>query len=64
MEQLKSEQKLADFGPDSILAAEFRTLIFHALEVDVPFVTLLVKDKSVDRLVILIAGKLHERRSR
>ena len=44
-----------------MLAAEFRTFVFHALEVDVPFITLLAKDTSVNSLAQLIADGLEER---
>ena len=58
VEQLNPEQKLGDFGLDSMLAAEFRTFIFHALEVDVPFMTLLAKNTTVSSLAALIADEL------
>ncbi len=48
--KLKPEQQLGDFGLDSMLAAEFRTFNFKALEVDVPFMTLLAKSTSVNSL--------------
>ena len=60
MEKLQSDQKLGEFGLDSMLAAEFRTFIFHALEVDLPFVTLLNKDTSVNSLAQLITKGLQE----
>jgi hypothetical protein len=60
MEKLRLDQKLGEFGLDSMLAAEFRTFIFHALEVDVPFVTLLNKDTNVNSLAQLIIEGLQE----
>ncbi|XXH01410.1 hypothetical protein Hte_007770 [Hypoxylon texense] len=47
------EQKLGEFGIDSMSAAEFRTSIFHALDVDVPFMTLLDKHTSVRSLTMV-----------
>ena len=61
VEKLKPEQQLGDFGLDSMLAAEFRTFIFKALEVDVPFMTLLAKSTSVNSLAQLIADAFEER---
>ena len=60
MEKVQLDQKFGEFGLDSMLAAEFRTFIFHALEVDVPFVTLLNKDTSVNSLAQLITEGLQE----
>ncbi|KAI0179744.1 polyketide synthase [Hypoxylon sp. FL1284] len=59
--QLRPEQKLGEFGIDSMLAAEFRTFIFHALEVDVPFMTLLDKHTSVRSLAETIVKELESR---
>lgn len=61
LEKMKFDQKLGDFGMDSMLAAEFRTFIFHKLEVDVPFVTLLDKGTSVNSLSELITNGLEGR---
>ncbi|OTA96139.1 hypothetical protein M434DRAFT_28226 [Hypoxylon sp. CO27-5] len=63
VEQLRPEQKLGEFGIDSMLAAEFRTSIFHALEVDVPFMTLLDKQTSVRSLTEIIMEGLKSRQS-
>nr|UPN67566.1 hypothetical protein [Pestalotiopsis sp.] len=60
-EQLRPEQKLGEFGIDSMLAAEFRVAIFHSLEVDVPFVKLLDKNTSVQSLAQLIMAGLEAR---
>ncbi|KAI1142338.1 polyketide synthase [Hypoxylon sp. FL0543] len=62
VEQLKPEQKLGEFGIDSMLAAEFRTSIFHALEVDVPFMTLLSKQTTVRMLTEIIMEGLESRK--
>ncbi|KAL1863753.1 putative secondary metabolism biosynthetic enzyme [Paecilomyces lecythidis] len=56
--KLKSDQQLGDFGLDSMLAAEFRTFIFHALGVDVLFVMFLSHATTVDSLVTFIAEGL------
>ncbi|KAI0840953.1 polyketide synthase [Hypoxylon sp. FL0890] len=61
VEQLRPEQKLGEFGIDSMLAAEFRTSIFHALDVDVPFMTLLNKQTSVRSLTEIIIEGLESR---
>lgn len=61
VEKLEPEQHLGEFGLDSMLAAEFRTFIFKALEVDVPFMTLLAKSTSVNDLAQLIADGLGEK---
>lgn len=61
VEQLRPEQKLGEFGIDSMLAAEFRVAIFHALEVDVPFMTLLDKHTSVRSLTEIIMEGLEGR---
>ncbi|TGJ85285.1 hypothetical protein E0Z10_g3506 [Xylaria hypoxylon] len=58
VESLRPEQKLGEFGIDSMLAAEFRVSIFHALDVDVPFMTLLDKQTSVRSLTEMIMTEL------
>ena len=60
--ELRPEQPLGEFGVDSMLAAEFRTFIFNAFEVDVPFMTLLAKNTSVNSLTQLIADGFEERK--
>ncbi|KAI0021210.1 polyketide synthase [Xylariomycetidae sp. FL0641] len=59
--QLRADQRLGEFGIDSMLAAEFRTAIFHAFEVDVPFMTLLDKQTSVRSLAEMIVAGLDGR---
>ncbi|MCJ1246453.1 hypothetical protein MMC30_003660 [Trapelia coarctata] len=61
-EDLGSERQLAEFGMDSMLAAEFRGAIFRAVGVDLPFVVLLEKRASVRGLAGLVAGRLLEGR--
>ncbi|KAL9616518.1 MAG: hypothetical protein Q9160_008611 [Pyrenula sp. 1 TL-2023] len=50
IEKIRPEQKLADFGLDSVLAAEFRTYVFRTLGVDVPFMMLLEKSTTINML--------------
>ena len=64
-DKLSPSQRLGDFGLDSMLAAEFRTFVFKAFGgVDVPFMTLLAKQTSVDGLARIIAQGLEEQRGR
>ncbi|KAK8062318.1 hypothetical protein PG997_014415 [Apiospora hydei] len=58
VEQLRPEQRLGEFGIDSMLAAEFRTTIFHVFAVDVPFMTLLDPKVSVRDLTDIITDSL------
>ena len=53
-EQLSPQTQLADFGMDSMLAAEFRTFVFNTFAIDVPFLTLLDKTTSVESLAKLV----------
>ncbi|RAO74337.1 uncharacterized protein BHQ10_010349 [Talaromyces amestolkiae] len=59
--KLRLDQRLGDFGIDSMLAAEFRTYIFHALEIDVPFMMLLDKSTTVGSLSAFVLEKLKNR---
>ncbi|KAK8030030.1 polyketide synthase [Apiospora rasikravindrae] len=58
VEQLRPEQRLGEFGIDSMLAAEFRTTVFHVFAVDVPFMTLLDPKVSVRDLTDIITDSL------
>jgi hypothetical protein len=58
VEELSPEKQLADFGMDSMLAAEFRGAVFRVFRVDVPFATLLDKRTSVRSLASLVASRL------
>jgi hypothetical protein len=60
-EKLQPGKKPGDFGLDSMLAAGFRTFVYHALEVDVPSITLLDKTTSVDSLAALITEQMEEK---
>ncbi|KAK1145272.1 Type I Iterative Polyketide synthase (PKS) [Aspergillus melleus] len=55
---LGADTPLGEFGLDSMLAAEFRTFVFRALDVDVPFVVLLKRNTTVNMLVDIIATGL------
>ena len=61
VEKLEPKQHLDEFGLDSMLTAEFRTFIFKALEVDIPFIMLLAKNTSANDLMQLIADGLGEK---
>ncbi|KAF1948635.1 hypothetical protein CC80DRAFT_583724 [Byssothecium circinans] len=50
--------RLGDFGLDSMLASEFRNFVYHCLEVDVPFMTLLDKETTVGTIALLITQGL------
>jgi len=58
VEDLSPERQLADFGMDSMLAAEFRGAVFRVFRIDVPFATLLDKRTSVKSLATLVAARL------
>ncbi|KAG9237170.1 reducing type I polyketide synthase 10 [Amylocarpus encephaloides] len=58
LEELAPERQLADFGMDSMLAAEFRGAVFRVFRVDVPFATLLDRRTSVRSLSELVGGRL------
>ena len=49
---------LGEFGMDSMLAAEFRTFLFHTLSVDVPFNTLLEYDITIVQLTRMVIERL------
>jgi NADP-dependent 3-hydroxy acid dehydrogenase YdfG len=58
VDKLRPDKKLGEFGLDSMLAAEFRTYIYHTLEVDLPFMTLLDKGATVNSLAHMIANEM------
>ncbi|KAL9107955.1 MAG: hypothetical protein Q9187_008355 [Circinaria calcarea] len=53
--QLQVDTQLAEFGMESMLAAEFRSDMFRAFKVDVPFAVLLDRRTSIGGLVELVA---------
>ena len=61
--QLKRGTQLAEFGMESMLAAEFRSDMFRAFEVDVPFAVLLDGRTSVGGLAEFVARGLLEART-
>ena len=56
--RLLKETQLAGFGMESMLAAEFRSDMFQAFKVDIPFMVLLNEKTSIGTLVELVAGVL------
>lgn len=64
LEQLNAETRLAEFGMDSMLAAEFRQFVFHIFEADVPFPTLLGQSTNIADLASIVVKDLLERRLR
>ena len=61
VEKLLGAVKLEEFGMDSMLAAEFRTSIFRAFDVDVPFPMLLADETKVSELRDFILDGLVKR---
>lgn len=61
--RLQRDTQLAEFGMESMLAAEFRTDMFRAFEVDVPFAVLLDRRTSVGTLAEFVANGLLEARN-
>ncbi|RAK98996.1 type I polyketide synthase [Aspergillus ibericus CBS 121593] len=55
-EKVQVTKPLAEFGMDSMIAAEFRTWIFRVFEVDIPFVELLSKSVTVGSLAERVLG--------
>ncbi|KAF2877547.1 KR domain-containing protein [Massariosphaeria phaeospora] len=58
LKKLRLDKMLGEFGLDSMLAAEFRTFVYHTLEVDVPFMTLLDKGATVNDIARLISEQI------
>ncbi|KAI1173842.1 putative polyketide synthase [Nemania sp. FL0916] len=56
--QLRYDQPLSSLGIDSMLAAEFRTFIFQALQVDIPFTSLLSKSATFGSIVTAVVDQL------
>ncbi|ERF76568.1 hypothetical protein EPUS_05841 [Endocarpon pusillum Z07020] len=57
-EQLGAQTGLSEFGMDSMLAAEFRMLLFHTLNIDLPFQTLLENGTTVAQLTQMVVERL------
>ncbi|KAF4624248.1 hypothetical protein G7Y89_g13924 [Cudoniella acicularis] len=62
-DELAAQKQLVDFGMDSMLAAEFRGVMFRVFRVDVPFTTLLNRRTSVRSLTELVANRLLKART-
>ena len=58
LESLQPLDPLGNFGMDSMLAAEFRTYIFHACGVEVPFFMLLEKCTTIESLSHFVSEKV------
>ena len=50
MSKVDIKKPLAQYGMDSMIAAEFRTWFFHAFKVDIPFLELLSKSVTISSL--------------
>ncbi|KAF7863846.1 hypothetical protein EAF04_006811 [Stromatinia cepivora] len=61
VDQIDDTKPLAQFGMDSMIAAEFRTWIWGAFKVDVPFLDLLSNQKSLNSLAEFATEKLTEK---
>ncbi|OTA97714.1 hypothetical protein M434DRAFT_7659 [Hypoxylon sp. CO27-5] len=59
-EQIDDLKYLAQYGVDSMLAAEFRTWFWATFEVDIPFLGLVSSQKSLDTLSGAVEAKLSE----
>ena len=57
-EKVSQELLLSEIGMDSMLAAEYRTFIFRALTVDVPFLTLMDSKSRIENVVGLVCKTL------
>lgn len=57
-DKIEDDKSLARFGVDSMIASEFRTWIWTAFKVDVPFLDILSQDKTLGTLGTFIAEKL------
>ncbi|KAI1098670.1 polyketide synthase-like protein [Jackrogersella minutella] len=59
-EQIDNLKPLAQFGVDSMLAAEFRTWFWAKFEIDIPFLDLVSSQKTLDSLASAVEAKLLE----
>lgn len=57
-EKIENFKPLAQFGVDSMLAAEFRTWFWTTFEIDIPFLDLVSSHKSLDSLASAVETKL------
>jgi aryl carrier-like protein len=54
VDKIDPSKSLSKFGMDSMLAAEFRTWFYQAFKVDVPFLTLLSDETTLNSLGNLV----------
>jgi NAD(P)-dependent dehydrogenase (short-subunit alcohol dehydrogenase family) len=57
-DQIDSHKPLAQFGVDSMIAAEFRTWFWGTFKVDIPFLDLLSSQKDLNSFAEFVARKL------
>ncbi|TGO86108.1 hypothetical protein BPOR_0334g00020 [Botrytis porri] len=60
--QLQATTLLSDFGMESMLAAEFRSDMFRAFRVDVPFAILMTQGTQIQSIAELVGQSLLEQR--
>ncbi|KUI73219.1 Polyketide synthase-nonribosomal peptide synthetase [Cytospora mali] len=60
-DKVPPQKPLAEFGMDSMIAAEFRTWFFQAFKFDVPFLELLSKTVTVSSLAKMVAEDIEAR---
>lgn len=58
IDQIDHKRSFAQFGLDSMIAAEFRTWIWNSLKVEVPFLDLLSPQKSLESLAAYLEKEL------
>ncbi|KAI1355392.1 polyketide synthase-like protein [Xylaria sp. FL0043] len=58
IDQIDPSRSFAQFGIDSMIAAEFRTWVWSSLKVEVPFLDLLSTRKSLDTLALSLEEQL------
>ncbi|KAH8657723.1 polyketide synthase [Xylariales sp. PMI_506] len=62
-DKVPAQKPLAEFGMDSMIAAEFRTWFFQAFKFDVPFLELLSKTVTVSSLAKMVTDEIESRSS-
>ncbi|KAI1813021.1 reducing type I polyketide synthase 10 [Poronia punctata] len=62
-ETVALEKPLAEYGMDSMLAAEFRTWLYQTLNTDVPLSMLLGKTCTLGQLGVMAAGEIEKAQS-
>jgi hypothetical protein len=61
LDQLESTKALANFGMDSMIAADFRIWFWNMFRVDVPFLDLLSPVKTLESSAADIEAKLQKK---